>query len=306
VADSHHNGLRHNALVYESDNAYVERVEAFLKEGLDAGEAAIVAGTRDRLALMREALGPDPEGVAYVDVSSFYTRPARTLAAYYVTLLDALRGASAVRAVAEVQYGPTPAEWEQWAAYEAMFNVAYTHLPAWVVCSYNAPQLPDRMLEAVWETHPEVMTDDLRPSEHYDDPEQLLRSLTPVPKPLPELRSVPPGEDLESFRERLGRQLKAEGVPEAKALDMLVAANEVASNALRYGVGLKELRVGRADGRFVCEIRDQGPGFDDPMAGYLPPRDPRQSGPGLWVARQLAWRVEFLPGEDGFTVRLWL
>src|SRR5205823_4418196 len=119
-------------------------------------------------------------------------------------------------------------------------------LPAWVVCSYSAPHLPDRMLQAVWETHPEVMTDDWRASEHYHDPEQLVRSLTPVPKPLPDLRSVSPGEDLVSFRERLAGELGAEGVPRAKALDMMVAANEVAGNALRHGGGLKELRVGRA------------------------------------------------------------
>jgi anti-sigma regulatory factor (Ser/Thr protein kinase) len=151
-----------------------------------------------------------------------------------------------------------------------------------------------------------VITDDWQASELYHEPEKLLRSLSPVPKPLPELRSVSPGEDLVSLRERLAAELKAEGVPDAKALDMLVAANEVAGNALRHGAGLKELRVGRADGRFVCEIRDRGPGFDDPFAGYLPPKDPRQSGTGLWIARQLAWRVEFLPGQDGFAVRLWL
>jgi anti-sigma regulatory factor (Ser/Thr protein kinase) len=303
--NSHHTGLRHNALVYESDHVYVERAGSFLKEGLDAGEAAIAAGTRDRLALLREELGPDQEGVAYVDVGGAYTRPARTVAAYYATLLDNLREADAVRAVAEVQYGPTPAEWEEWAAYEAISNVAYAHLPAWVVCTYNAPTLPDRMLEAVWETHPEVMTDEWRASEHFEDPEEVVRGLTPVPEPLPGLRSLRPAGDLTGFREQLAAELNAEGMPQVRALDMLVAANEVASNALRHGDGLSELRVGRVNGRFVCEISDDGGGFDDPLAGYMPPRDPRQSGPGLWIARQLAWRLEFLPGEDGFTVRLW-
>jgi anti-sigma regulatory factor (Ser/Thr protein kinase) len=306
VAASHHYGLRHNALIYESDDAYVERAEAFLKEGLDDGEAAVIAGTRDRLTLMREALGAETKGVAYFDTSSTYTRAARAIAAYYVTLRDSLREASAVRAVAEMQYSPTPAEWEQWAAYEAISNVAYAHLPAWVVCTYNAPRTPDRMLEAVWETHPEVMTDTWQESEHFHEPEQMVRRLTPEPKPLPDLRSVSPGEDLESFRERMAEELNAEDVPPAKAMDMLVAANEVASNALRHGSGIDELRVGRANGRFVCEISDPGAGFDDPLAGYMPPKDPGQSGPGLWIARQLSWRVEFFPAEDGFTVRLWL
>jgi hypothetical protein len=54
----------------------------------------------------------------------------------------------------------------------------------------------------------------------------------------------------------------------------------------------------------VCEIADGGPGFDDPLAGYLAPR--QGVGAGLWVARQLTWRLEFLRSPDGFTARIWL
>jgi hypothetical protein len=49
----------------------------------------------------------------------------------------------------------------------------------------------------------------------------------------------------------------------------------------------------RQRGRFVCEIVDRGNGFDDPGAGYLAPRN--RVGTGLWVARQLTWRIEVLP-----------
>ena len=64
-----------------------------------------------------------------------------------------------------------------------------------------------------------------------------------------------------------------------------------------------ELAVGRAQGRFVCEIVDRGDGFDDPAAGYLAPR--KGIGVGLWVARQLTWRIEFFY-SPGFTTRIWL
>ena len=62
--------------------------------------------------------------------------------------------------------------------------------------------------------------------------------------------------------------------------------------------------MGRAGGRFVCEIVDRGSGFDDPSAGYLAPRN--GSGAGLWVARQLAWQIEFFRSPSGFTARIWL
>jgi anti-sigma regulatory factor (Ser/Thr protein kinase) len=296
--------LRHNAFVYGSDDEYVARSVEFLKDGLEAGEGGIVANTRDGLAMMRDALGTDADRVAFFDVSSTYTRPARAVATYYGAFLEQLRGAPSVRAVADFQVGPAPGDWEEWAAYEAITNVAYDHLPVWVVCTYDANALPDPILDAASRTHPEMLGDGWRESDDYEDPRALMRRLAREPEPLSELRSFSAGEDLERFREQLARELVAEKMPEARALDMLVAGTEVAANAVRHGAGIEEVRVGRADGRFVCEIVDRGGGFDDPMAGYLAPRD--GTGTGLWVARQLTWRVESFDSPRGFTVRIWL
>jgi anti-sigma regulatory factor (Ser/Thr protein kinase) len=296
--------LRHNAFVYESDDEYLGRTAEFLKEGLEAGEGAIVGNTRNGLAMMRDALGPDAERVAFFDVTSTYTRPARTVATYYGVFAEQLRKAPSVRAVANVQFGPTRADWDEWTGYEAITNLAYSHLPVWVLCTYNANGLPDPILDAVWRTHPEVLSGDWQASDHFEDPSSLVRDVTPEPEPLPELQSFSVGDDLEVFRERLARELVAEQVPDARALDMLVAATEVAANAVRHGSGIEEVRVGRADGRFVCEVIDRGDGFDDPVAGYLAPRE--GTGSGLWVARQLAWRVEFFRSPEGFTSRIWL
>ena len=297
--------MRHNAFVYDSDADYVARSVAFLREGLNRGEAAIVANTRDGLAMMRDGLADDAERVAFLDVSPIYTRPARTIAAYYGALSEQLQSAPSVRAVAEMQFGPTIKDWERWTAYEAASNLSYCHLPAWVVCTYNANGLPDPVLDAVWRTHTAVLGEDWRESAHFEDPRELVRKLTPVPQPLTDLTLVAPTDDLEQFRERLARELVAAHVPEDRALEMLVAATEIAANALAHGGGIEEIRTGRAQGRFVCEVVDRGTGFDDPVAGYLAPRE--GVGTGLWVARQLAWRVEFFRSpDDSFTARLWL
>ncbi len=296
--------LRHGAFVYEGDDEYVARSVAFLKDGLEVGDGCIFAQTRDRIAMMRDALGPDADRVAFVDVSSTYTRPARAVAAYYGTFLGQLRRAPSVRALAEFQFDPTPGDWEEWAAYEAITNLAYSHLPVWVVCTYNANGLPDPVVEDVWSTHREMLTDRWVESDHFEDPRQLVRTLTREPEPLPELRSRSAGNGLELFREVLARELEAEKVPEAKAVDMLVAGTEIAANAVRHGGGIEDVRVGSAHGRFVCEVVDRGSGFDDPVAGYLAPRE--GTGSGLWIARQLTWRVEYFHSPRGFTVRIWL
>jgi anti-sigma regulatory factor (Ser/Thr protein kinase) len=297
--------FRHNALVYESQDEYTTVAVPFLREGLEAGEGVIVAHTKPGLAVMREALGPVAADVTFVDVSSAYTRPAQTLAAYHAVFAEQLRKTATLRAVADVQFGPDPAEWDLWTGYEAVFNRSFGHLPAWVLCSYNANGTPDPIIEGVWQTHPEVVDGDTwTPSGDYEDPVDLLRRLTPVPAPLAELRPIAFGRDLEQFRERLARELIVESVSEAKALDMLLAATEVAANAIEHGGGVEEVRVGRADGRFVSEIVDRGAGFDDPTAGYIAPRP--GVGRGLWVARRLTWQIEFFSAPDGFTARVWL
>lgn len=297
--------MRHNALVYESQEEYLACAVPFLREAIEAGEGAIVAHTKPGIAVMREALGADAHYARFVDVSSSYTRPAQTLAAYHRVYAEQLQQTPTLRAVADVQFGPDPAEWDLWTGYEAVFNRSFGHLSAWVLCSYNANGTPDPILEGVWQTHPEVVSgDELRTSDCYEDPEDLLRRLAPVPEPLPELRSLPVVRDPEQIRERLAGELAAEGVGGGKALELLVAATELAKNAVEHGGGIEDVRVGRARGRFVCEIVDRGPGFDDPAAGYVAPRE--GGGTGLWVARQLAWQLELFRSSEGFTARIWL
>jgi anti-sigma regulatory factor (Ser/Thr protein kinase) len=295
--------LRHHALVYDSVEEYLTTAVAFLREGLRNGEGAVAANTRPGLALLREALGADADSVAFVDASEAYTRPARTLASYHAVYAEQLARTSSLRAVADVQFGPDPAEWDLWTAYEAVFNESFAHLPAWVLCSYDGRTLPDAIRDAVWRTHPTVVTEDgPAVSDRYEDPDRLLRRVGPPPAPLPQPRSIGFGRDAEDFRERLARELAVAGVPERRSLEMLLAATEVAANAVRHGGGVRDVRVGRASGRFACEIVDPGPGFDEPAAGYLAPRP--GSGSGLWVARQLTWQIDFFHAADGFTAQI--
>jgi len=59
-------------------------------------------------------------------------------------------------------------------------------------------------------------------------------------------------------------------------------AVRLAEATASLGGGIRDVRVGHARGRLVCEVVDRGNGFDDPTAGYLAPRE--ETGSGLWVA----------------------
>jgi anti-sigma regulatory factor (Ser/Thr protein kinase) len=297
---------RHNAFVYEGDDQYLDHAVGFLREGLAAGEGIVVANLPDRLAVIREGLGPDAARAIFVDVASLYTRPQRTVAAYAQAMTRLLAGVPSVRLLAQVQYGPTPVEWDEWIAYEAIATHVFAEIPAWVVCSYDVRETPDVVLDGVWRTHPEVLMDDWSSSPSFEEPAQTVRRLSPWPQALQGLRPIASAENLETIRERLAGELSAESVPPSRALDMLVAANELAVNAQTHGSGIEEIRVGTVDGRFVIEISDRGEGFDHVLAGY---RAPAAAGDpaGIFIARQRSWRLEFFaaPGRAGFTARLW-
>jgi anti-sigma regulatory factor (Ser/Thr protein kinase) len=297
--------LRHDALVYGSLDEYVTTAVAFLREGLQDGQGAVVAHTRAGIAVMTEALGADADSVRFVDVGEAYTRPAHTLAAYHDVYADQLHRTPSLRAVADVQFGPDPSEWDLWTGYEAAFNESFAHLPAWVLCTYDGNRLPDPVLDAVWRTHPTVVTGDgTSTSDRYESPDQVLRRAATPSGPFPQLRSIGFGRDAEEFRERLAREMDRAGTPANRTLDMLLAATEVAANAVTHGGGVRDVRAGSAEGRFACEIVDAGPGFDEPLAGYLAPRP--GSGSGLWVARQLTWQLDFFHTPHGFTAQILL
>src|SRR5205809_6584763 len=167
--------LRHNALVYESTDEYLARAVPFLKAGIEAGEGSVVAHTKPGLAMMREALGPDAARVTFVDVSAAYTRPARTLAAYHKVYVEQLRKTPTLRAVADVQFGPDPNEWDLWTGYEAVFNRSFGHLPAWLLCSYAANGTPDPITEGVWQPHHDAVTEaSWKRRDRYEDHAHLM------------------------------------------------------------------------------------------------------------------------------------
>jgi anti-sigma regulatory factor (Ser/Thr protein kinase) len=295
--------LRHNAFVYESEDEYLATAVGFLQEGLELGQGAVVANTRPGIAAMREALGAHAPSVTFVDVSEAYTRPAKTLAGYHRVYSEVLSRFDALRAVADVQFGPAPSEWELWTGYEAVFNRSFGHLPAWVLCSYKAHELPDAVREGIWRTHPRVVSDGgtWNDSASYDDRNRPFPS-DPRHDPLTDPEDIDVVDDVDVLRERLVASMHRRGLPAARILDMVMATTEILVNAITHGGGVATIRVGRLGGRYTCEVVDKGPGFDDPLAGYLAPR-PGQ-GSGLWVARQLTWDIGFLHSPDGFTARV--
>lgn len=299
--------MRHDLLVYDSDDGFARYVALFVEEGVEAGHPVVVAADPRRQAILMDTLaGPDAEAVTLVDNAEVYTRPEDALATYEATLRTLLRsGAEAVRVYGELPVVDDPDQQLSWLRYEAVINHAFAAEPVWVTCGYDARALPWDVVDNAWRTHREVHHHGWRENPHYEPAVELVRSLEPAPVELPGLRSLPLVESEGTFRRLLARELAADGVPPEAVAEMVVAGVAVLSNAERHGGGLRGLRAGRVGDRFVCEIADGGPGLDDPFAGYVPPRK-RRDPTGLWQARQMTKRLDLLSSDSGLTVRLWV
>lgn len=297
--------MRHDLFVYDADDGFAEHIVPFLAEGVAGGEP-VIAVTDERLrTLLQDTLGRDFEHVTYFDRDQFYSRPESVLAASDATVRSLIAGgAASARVYGELPLFDDPGEWRAWHRYEAVVNGAFAGQPVWLRCGYDARVVPAEAIETAWRTHEHVLADVWHESPHYRDAASAARALTPAPEPVGDLRELPLTTAPRAFRALLRGELAAAGLTAAAADELVAAAVEILANAERHGGGLRSIRAGRSGDAFVCELADAGHGFDDPLAGWVPPR----GGPdhaGLWAARQLTSKLDLVSSPAGLTVRLW-
>lgn len=297
--------IRHDLFVYDTDDTFAAQLLRYVIAGLDANERVMAVVGPHREAILRDALGHDAELVSFHDPLTRYTRPEVALAQLDAAIGSPVNGSGeGMRLYGELPICDTPEAWDRWMAYEAIVNRAFEHRCATLMCGYDARIVPEAVLVRARQTHRVTLEDAWQLSPDYEEPEVLVRSLTPAFEALRGLHSVELGEPRE-LHDRIGDELAAASLPERRASDMLVAAGEILSNAERHGGGVRGVRVGRVGEHVVCEVTDSGSGFDDPFAGYVPPRPLDGSPAGLWIARQLTSRLEMRSQPAGLTVRLW-
>ena len=93
------------------------------------------------------------------------------------------------------------------------------------------------------------------------------------------------------------------GLGEDSRDDLVLIANELATNVVRHGGGTGVMALWRDDCWMVCRISDHGPGLADPArAGSVSSAPDAVTGRGLWLVRRLGHEVEVASGPWGTTV----
>ncbi|WP_350274479.1 sensor histidine kinase [Kribbella sp. HUAS MG21] len=279
-------GFEHDAFVHVSDADFVRRAAAFVREGLAAGETIVAVLPPGRIAVLRDALGPDQHAVGFADMTVAGGNPAR-LVPFWRDVLE--RHPGPVRGLAEAAYpGRSAAAYDEVLLHEALSDIAFAHDRSFrLYCAYDVtvgidPTATHAGAEALAEKAFRTALDDVPDrAERWDfGPREL-------------------GE----IRQWLSGQAASHGVSRDRLEDLSLALHEICTNSIRFGGGGGRLAVWIADGALLCDVTDRGR-IDDLLVGrVLPPLD-GLGGRGVWLANQLCDLVQLRSGEGFTQVRL--
>jgi anti-sigma regulatory factor (Ser/Thr protein kinase) len=297
-----HDAFRHEALLYEGLDGFVPAVASFLREGARRDEPALVVVDAQKIALLREALGPDASGVHFADMATVGANPARIIPAWRDFVAEQEGSARRFRGVGEPVWAARSAdELSECQRHESLLNVAFEDGPAWwLLCPYDTTSLPDAVLDEAAASHPYV-SGDLSARYRGGDGSEVFDGGLPEPEP-PVARLAFDDGPLRLVREFVRTEAAVLGLGPGRLPDVLVAATELASNSVRHGGGSGTLRLWAHDGALVIEVRDAGR-MRDPLVGRARPTLDRRDGRGVWLVHQLCDLVQIRSNGAGTTVR---
>jgi anti-sigma regulatory factor (Ser/Thr protein kinase) len=298
--------LIHQALLYRDAQQFLAAMLPFIRDGLDRDEPVLAVTTEANSRMLRGELGASSDGVQFVDPVEWYDAPGRTLAACHRYVQERQDGHDRVRVIGEpVWAGWNTLETAGWKRFEASLNIAFAAAPAWMICSYDQRTLPPEVVADARRTHPQLsggMT-----SIEYADPTGFCLELETdlAPPPAGGFVAVSFDGDPTPVRRFASTHAARLGLPAARLDDLVLAVNEVTTNAIRHGAGFGQVRIWRDDRYLLCEVFDSGYSRNGLM-GYLPPDPHSEGGHGLWITRQLCDLVEVRTLPTGTTVRLYV
>jgi anti-sigma regulatory factor (Ser/Thr protein kinase) len=300
--------FRHEAFFYASDDEFLDGTSSFIQDGLDNDEPTLVVLAAAKNEALRSELEGDADRVMFADMTEVGTNPARIIPAWNEFVKHHVQARRNVRGIGEpISAARTPEELVECQHHESLLNLAFEDTPGFaLLCGYDTSTLDDEVIVEARRSHPIVC-------DHGHEHESALyrgidAAAAPFSAPLPEPISVPHTKifqalSLGALREFVAERAVAAGLEQRAADDLVIAANEVATNSVVHGGGGGIARIWEDDGAIVCEINDNG-SLDDPLAGRETPVLDQQSGHGLWMVNQLCDLVQLRSYHGGSAVRL--
>lgn len=273
----------------------------------ERGGIVALSVSDDAERALRERLGD-----AGVTTLTPLTRAAResgqTVAAWRARELRAMASAGReIVVLAEHDADLDGPDGSYWTEYEAALNISLGGLPVTQVCAY--PQLPLHRVvaDAALANHPLLLQGaELVANPDHRAPAEVLTTM-PVSAPYvlgpPDVFLRYNTFELSRVRRAVEDAMQDSRLDPERAEDMVLAVNEIATNAVEHGSAQAELFVWASPDELVCELHDEGE-LGLPLIGLAPPHPSQARGRGTWIARQLCDALHVWRDDSGTHVRL--
>jgi anti-sigma regulatory factor (Ser/Thr protein kinase) len=302
-------GFWHEAFFYDSDDAYLGAMIPYINDGLDQGEAVLIAVPASRMTLLQAHLKPPSNPLLSLT-------PMEALGKNPAWIIPKLRdfvemhgtSGTSARVISEpIWFGRSLDEIEECARHESLVNLAFAeYIGLRGLCPYDARTLDSAVLREAEFSHPHLTQGGARTRTDGVLPKlasQLDSPLRPVPDQA-EQHTFDAGS-VASIRRRFGVLAATAGFPSARVDDFVVAVSEAMTNSVCHAGGSGEAVIWQEESRMVCEIRDRGQ-ISDPLAGRTRPPLALLGGRGLWLMHQLCDLVQIRIVPNGQIIRLHL
>jgi anti-sigma regulatory factor (Ser/Thr protein kinase) len=298
--------MRHGVAFYDSERDLMAQLVPVVEAALAAGEPLALAlrpATEESLPCdVSEAVAlarPDgPDGPSGQTLAARWARELRTLTE---------SGRRSVCVLTEHWDAFDGADGGFWTELDAAANVALSDLPVAMTCFYPAYPLHEAVVTGARRNHRIVLrSGQAADNAEYLSPHEVLQA-TPAPAPLvlgpPDERRTFGAWALNEVRACVAAMLRAAGFGPDRTDDVVLAVNEITTNAVEHGPGDAEICLwSDADG-FVVEVHDRGV-LANPLPGLVAPHPAEPRGRGVWIARQLCESLHVWADGEGTHVRL--
>lgn len=299
--------FRHWALVYRGEQGFLDGTVPFIRQGMDTGEPTLVMVPTQKIELLREALGGDPDRVQFADMGHVGANPARIIPAWRQFVEEHADGERPLRGIGEpISTTRSAPELVECQRHEALLNLAFADAGDFdLLCPYDSQALDPDVIAEAERSHPVVVEDGReRASACYRGLEAIAGPFdAPLPEPPPQAAEfsfdAATLHELRAFIRRYGHEPEID----RQAIENLVTGvNELATNSVRHGGGRGSAKLWREGDVLICEIRDRGK-MTAPLAGRIEPSTRDLRGRGLWLANQICDLVQIRSVPEGMQAR---
>jgi anti-sigma regulatory factor (Ser/Thr protein kinase) len=211
--------------------------------------------------------------------------------------------------IGEFDSDSSPDRVSQYLRYESMANEVYAPYGYPVVCLWDQRRYPTGVLAQVRAVHPQLLNTSAAitnaeyrtPVDYLTGEQRLPAEAPPDIDPVMDLHSA---DDLGVLRRRLRSWGATCGLDEQDADDIVIAVDEIATNALEHGQPPARVRGWTDPDALIIQVADQGRTSIPATTGYHRPGTDARRGRGVWIARQLADVLTTHTGATGTTVTM--